>query len=482
MNEVLTSQLHEKCAVDAVSSSNGEVDATTMSFIALGSMQHRGDAASGITSMTYDGQFDGHSGPGLVKDVYTPEILNRLAGSSAIGHNRYPTHGELAHYQPIFDKPMLFALAHNGNLSDTNELELFLRKSRIDTTHLNDSEMMAYAIAQSMRTGKDLSDSIKEIYPMLNGAFSCVASHGDTIAAFRDPLGIRPLNIAEIDGGYMIASETCAFRPNRGKHIGEVAAGELIILQKGEMDSVELAKSNPRFDIFEIVYFSRKNSTQFGESIGTMRRRLGQELAAQFPLKGDYLVTPVPESATPMAEGYAHALGLEYESIIERDRYRGGRSFMQATQAARHKYLDIKLDIIPGSATGRDVIVIDDSIVRNNTAPKVNQLCMEDGAKSVTFLVGSPPIGYPDYSGIDTPKQSKLIASENTPEEIRQQIGCKALGYLSLSRMIAATGQPASAFNLASFTGEYPYEIGSHANDITDSVSLEYLENAWAST
>ncbi len=473
-------ELQEKCAVVGVSTANHEVDASGITYLALDVQKHRGDAASGIASHNSDGQFICHTGPGEVKYVYTPEILGRLAGTAAIGHGRYPTSGGYEeHDQPVTDEALGYALDHNGNLSETSELETFLLGSNIDVPSLNDTEMLTHGIAKHMRAGKDLPDAVEAIFPLLNGSFSCTAIHGDTVVAFRDPLGIRPLSVGAIEDGYMVSSETCGLYPSRAQQLGDVAPGEMIILTKGDMERRQIAKANLKLDIFEIVYFCSPDSELFRESVGQKRYRLGQELADQYPFEGDnYLVVGVPDSAIPIAEGYAHTQKMEHRQVIVKNRSRDGRSFLQRNQEDRQKYLERKFTYVAGAAKGRDVIVIDDSIVRLNTAKAVNQLIGRAGARTVSFLIGSPPIGYPDFSGIDTPDQSRLIAATRTPEEIRQAIGCEFLGYLALGRMVRATGQSDSVFNLASFTGDYPYEIGNHRIDIKDPVSLGYLEES----
>ncbi len=481
VSELLAPEIHDKCAVAGASTSNSEINVTEQVFLALDALQHRGDAGSGLVALTFDGKFDFHRGAGLVKDVYTTEDLEQLAGTSAIGNNRYPTSGKGFHPQPVILDDVKLALGMNGTLSVTDELESFLSASNIHVDDDNDTEMITYGLAQFMRQGMELPDAVERIFPLLKGAFSIVAQHREMVVAFRDHLGIRPYSLAEIQDGFMVSSETCGFYPSHAKFVRDVVPGEMIVMTKGDMESRQIAEPNPKRDIFEDVYFSRIDSEQGGESVGQRRYRMGQELAQQYPLEGDnYLVVGVPESALPIAEGYANTTGLEKRDVLVKHRFRGGRSFQQATQKQRRQYLERKFSYVSGVADNRDVILVDDSIVRLNTARVVKNLLMRAGAKSVTFLVGSPPIGYPDFSGIDTPKQNKLIASHLTPEQIRQKIGCKGLGYLALSRLIRATGQPADVFNLASFTGKYPYEIGSHDKHIRDSVSLDYLENASA--
>ena len=469
------------CAIAGACSHNPEVDAVHRTLSALDATQHRGDASTGIASLSYDNELDVHTHPGLVRHAYPEERIAEMAGSVAIGHNRYPTSGNGNLTQPILMNSLGLAFAHNGTLADTDDLKLLLGKKHVDTKRLNDSGMMAEALAQFMYSGKDAPEAVAELFPYLRGAASCVVQHQDTLVAFRDPLGLRPLSIAEVDGGYMFSSETCGFYQSRSKYVGDVKPGEMVVVQGGQMERHQVMEPDPKFDIFELIYFASPDSEMFGHSVGQIRYQLGQELAKQYPLKGDnYLVVGVPDSGLPIAEGYAHGTGLQKRDVILKHRYWSGRTFMQKNQLERKKYLERKFSYIGEAAVGRDVILVDDSIVRQNTASVITRLMKRAGARSVSFLVGSPPIGYPDFSGIDTPSQRELAASRFTPEEIRQKINCKFLGYLSLSGLINATGQPVDVFNLASFNGDYPYEIGAHGKKITDSVSLKYLEDAWS--
>lgn len=446
----------------------------------LFAMQHRGSEASGIAAQQPDGSLSHHRGEGLVRDVYAPEDMEQLVGSLAIGHNRYSTAGsKCGHEQPVLDAPIGFALAHNGNLPVTDYLETFLRKHNVRTDKLNDSEMKGQATALYIRGGQDMPDAVQLAYPLFRGAFSSVAMHDGVITAFRDPAGIRPLAIGKRDDGYVVASETCGLDIVDATYVREVDPGEMVIITKGGIESRSIAEGSPKLDMFELVYFARPDSVLYGMSVNDFRYRCGQELAAQHPPLVDNadntVVIPVPDTSIPAAEGYAAALGLPHRQAIVKNRYIG-RTFMQPSDAARRAQLRRKHSFVPGSVQGRDAIIIDDSIVRLNTLPRLVQLAQSEGARTVSVLLASPPVRFPDYYGIDTPQQSELAAANLKIEEIRRRIGCDYLGFLGLSRMVSATALPADKFNLSPFNGEYPIGIGYHKQSISMPVSMEFAD------
>ncbi|MGZ6005593.1 MAG: amidophosphoribosyltransferase [Candidatus Saccharimonadales bacterium] len=471
------------CAIGGCSSSHAEFDAAAVMNEAMFYQQHRGDAATGISTMTYDDRFDGNSAEGFVLTAHSPEILARIAGRTAVAHNLWSTDTENPVMQPIWSSDPKFAFVHNGQLSETTELRAYVESFGIDSTYFNDSRLAASAIELTLLAGKKktLDRAIEKVYPMLNGGFACVAMHGHEIAAFRDPGGLRRLELAEVEGGHMVASETVAFRPGVAKYIGEVAGGEMILMQGSDMERVELAPYRPKQDPFEVIYLADRNSQMFGMSVDHMRRRMGAQLAKQFPFTDkEYLVMGVPETGIPIAETYARKLGLEYKSGLNRNRFRPGRSFMQRTAEQQRNTVTGKVTVVPGSVRGRDVIVVEDSFVRFTTAPEINDMLEEEGALSVTMLAASPPQGYPDHSGVNTRRQKDLPAFSKTPEKLRRMVGCDRLGYLALSRLLKALDQPAKRLNLSVFKGKYPYNIGHHADNIRPSVSLDYLEGAYA--
>lgn len=477
----MAGEAKEKCAVAAIVSTEGETIASEMLYKSLLAMQHRGTEASGMATLQADGSLKSHRELGMVHTVYNEQAIRELGGISGIGHNRYSTSGsKLDHPQPFEDKTVGFAFAHNGNLPVTNHLETFLSKHHINPQHLNDSEMAGSAIAQFIREGQDLPDAVQLAYHYFRGAFSCVAVHDGITVAFRDSKGIRPLALGSFEGGHVVASETAGLDILDATYDREISPGEMAIITSDGVEFVNVDEGGEsKLDMFEFVYFARPDSRLYGQSVNEIRRRFGQQLAEQhgsiYDDTKNVLVVPVPDTSIPSSKGYAKHLGLEQDEGIVKNRYIG-RTFMQPTHAARRQQLRAKHNVIPEVVEGRDVILIDDSVVRLNTLPRLVHLVKNAGALSVSVLIASPPVRFPDHYGIDTPKQGELAAANLTVEEMREQMGCEYLGFLSLSRAVEATGRSASEFNLSCFTGEYPIGIGHHKDDITTPISMDYID------
>jgi amidophosphoribosyltransferase len=469
--------LNEKCAVTGIVGSE-EVHAAALAYDTLFAMQHRGSEASGITSQPTDDRMQTHRAPGMVLDVYDQTAITGLAGNVATGHNRYSTSGsKTAHLQPIIDEPLGFSFAHNGNLPETRYLDTFLEHHNLNTRYMNDSERAAAAIALYMRSGHALPDAVELAYPLFRGAFSCVAMHDGLVVAFRDPKGIRPLAYGTFDDGHVVASETCALDTIGALYQREVQPGEMLIMTPDSVTSRQLADPNSKLDMFEFAYFARPDSLLYGQVVNEVRRRFGEQLAEEHPGLAELenpLVVPVPDTSVPAAEGFATTLGLPLTMAIVKNRFIG-RTFMQPDQAARTSQLRRKHNIIGPAVEGRDLIVIDDSIVRLNTIPRLVEIARRAGARSVSVLIASPPVRFPDFYGIDTPSQKNLAAANMTVEQMRQRIDTRYLGYLSLWRMVAATGRSAEDFNLSCFNGEYPIGIGHRKKEVTVPVSMEYV-------
>lgn len=473
----MAGEAREKCAVAAIV---GVEQASALGHEILFALQHRGPEASGMVSLTEDRQMNVHREAGMVPDVYDAESIAKLDGNTIIGHNRYSTSGSKKdHPQPFIDPAIGLAFAHNGNLPITDRLEGHLQAKGIKTDNVNDSEMMGLTIAQNIRNGDDLPEAINRSYPLFRGAFSCVAMHDGMVVAFRDSRGIRPLALGSLASGHVVASETCGLDIIDARYEREVLPGEMVIITKDGIESQQVADGQSKLDMFEFVYFARHDSMLYGQRVNEVRRRFGEKIAEEHPPITDNLdnvvVLPVPDTSVPAAEGYSEQLGLRMRTGIIKNRYIG-RTFMQPTPAIRDTQLKRKHNMIPELVHGKDVIIMDDSIVRLNTIPRLATQAYLHGAKSVMVLIASPPVRFPDYYGIDTPKQSELAAANMTVEEIRKRIGCDYLGYLSLSGMIEATGLSANDFNLSCFTGEYPIGIGRRKEEISAPVSMEFAE------
>ena len=428
-------------------------------------LQHRGQEQTGIASTDGKNIFS-YKHSGLVSQVYTEKIIKKLGGFAALGHNRYSTSRgtDSKHAQPIIFNNK-FAFAHNGNLPSVKALEDFLKNNKILTKGNSDSELMTKAIGFYMGKGMTLSKAVEKVYPLFTGAFSCVALSTKELVAFRDPRGIRPLVVGTNGKETVFASETCGLRTVGAKFLREVLPGELVIVSKNGMESKILAKEDPKFDIFEFVYFSRHDCIMLGQSVYQVRKNFGKILFQEnSKIKLD-IVVPVPETAIPSAIGYSQASGVPFEMALNKNRYIH-RTFIEPTQTNREEKVKMKLTVLRSVITGKRVGIIDDSIVRGTTSQQIVKMFFDSGAKEVHFLVCSAPVKFPDFYGIDTPKQEKLISSQKTIEETRQFLGATSLSFLSIDGMVKATGLPKERFCLSAFNGEYPLPIFEHEKEI----------------
>ncbi|KKW44027.1 MAG: amidophosphoribosyltransferase [Parcubacteria group bacterium GW2011_GWA2_56_21] len=438
--------LGEKCAVFGVYGRG--LDVSRLSFFGLYALQHRGQESAGIA--TADGEtVTLHKGMGLVSQVFNDELIGSLKGHIAVGHNRYSTTGgsKVKHAQPMLaagagslqkisyedPHPSLndsvslcsapddgaIALVHNGNLPTTNALSDFLRSKNIDPSEFSDSRMIVEAIGVRMREGLPLTAAVKDVYPLMTGAFSILIMSRDTLIAVRDHCGIRPLSIAKLNGGYVVASETCAFAPIGAEYLKDVEPGEMVVIDEKGMRSEQLAAPDPKLDIFEFVYFARPDSELLGKSVYEVRKNFGIQLAKEYPLEAD-VVIPVPETAIPSAIGYAQTLGISFEMGLVKNRYIH-RTFITPEQHIREQGVKAKLTALPGVMRGKRAVIFDDSIVRGTTSQQIVKMVFEAGAKEVHFLVASSPVQFPDFYGIDTPRFSTSSFTGVYPIDIRER-------------------------------------------------------------
>jgi amidophosphoribosyltransferase len=463
-------QLHEKCAVFGIIGKKfGEhtgLEAARLTFYGLWALQHRGQESSGIVSS--DGEnLHRHAAPGLVATVYREEDLEQLPGHLAIGHNRYSTSGgtDECYDQPFVERKHNIALGHNGNIPDTTKLEEFLTERGVKLEKLNDTSMMSAAISCYMDDGLDLPAAIKKAWPLFTGAFSVVAMDATRIVAFRDECGIRPLSIATINGhGHVVASETCAFDTIGAKFLRDVEPGEMVVIDDEGIKSEQVVPSQTKLDIFELVYFARPDSMLLGKRVDGIRKNFGRQMAKEFPIKADVIV-PMPESGIPAALGYSQASGIPFEMGLIKNRYIH-RTFIRPTTQLRERDLKMKLNIVTEAIEGQRVVLVDDSIVRGTTMRHLVPMLFEAGAKEVHLLITSPPVRYPDFYGINTPKQTELLAAYMTEEEMRDYFGATSLCYLSYDGMLEATGLSKTGFCTSHFNGVYPISIGQRAEEI----------------
>jgi len=456
------SELKEKCGIVGIYAKNLPV--SKLAFFALFALQHRGQEASGIT--TSNGKLHSHKGAGLVAQAYKERDIENLKGYIGIGHNRYSTSGgsALDHAQPVVNIDNSFALAHNGNLPSVKSLEKFLSSKKALRKGRSDSELIADSINIYIKKGDSLPKSVEKVFPLITGAFSLVMMNKDTLVAVRDAYGMRPLALGRIGKGYVIASETCALHTIGAKFLREVKPGEMIVINGKGIKSIQLAKSNPKHDIFEYVYFARPDSVLNGKLIYEVRKNFGKALAREFKLNVDAIV-PVPDTAVPVSLGYSVASGIPIEMALVKNRY-VHRTFIEPDKKSRRHSVALKLIPLPQVLKGKKIAVIDDSIVRGNTFKRLVKTFFKAGAKEVHLLISSPPIRFPDFYGMDTPDQSELIASRKTVEEIRKFLGATSLNYLSLDGLIESIGLPKEHLSTSCFTGIYPIDLKERKNEV----------------
>ncbi len=464
--EEMSFQLNEKCAIFGVYGK--DLEAARLIFFGLYALQHRGQESTGI-SVSDGKEIKTHKAMGLVTQVYTEHDLKRLTGLIGIGHNRYSTYGGsfFEHTQPATGRKNIVALAHNGNLPEVKKLINFLHENGLakETDGLTDSRLMHLAIECLLEKGLTLEEALKKAFPLFTGAFSLLVMTKDKIAAVRDACGIRPLSLGTINGGgYVFASETCAFDTVGAKNLREVLPGEMVVVGKNGLKSYQLAKPNQKLDIFEFVYFSRPDSEILGKRVYEVRKNLGKELAKEFPIDAD-VVVPVPDSSVPAATGYSIQSKIPLELGLIKNRY-VGRTFIMPDPRLRDRGVKMKLNPIPEVIKGKRIILVDDSIVRGNTTKKLIRLVRNAGATKVHLVISSPPVKFPDFYGIDTPVQKDLIGAYKTVKEIQEFTGADSLYYLSYRGLIKATELSEDVFCTSCFTGDYPIDIGEHKKDI----------------
>lgn len=468
MSAPFSDAFHEECGVFGIF---GHENAAALTALGLHALQHRGQEAAGVVS--FDGtQFHSERHIGLVGDNFTkPAIIERLSGDRAIGHNRYSTTGSpvLRNVQPLFAEFAGggFAVAHNGNLTNARHLQRRLRERGSIFQSTSDTETIIHLIATS--GGKRLIDRVIDALAQVEGAFSLVALSEKKLIGCRDPLGVRPLVLGELDGAPIFASETCALDIIGAELVREVEPGELVVVTTNGIESLKpFERCSSRFCIFEHVYFSRPDSIIGATSVYDVRKRIGAELAREAAVPAD-IVVPVPDSGTPAAIGYAEASGLPFDLGIIRNHY-VGRTFIEPSDAVRHLGVKLKHNANTGVLRGQRVILVDDSIVRGTTSVKIVQMVRDAGASEVHMRIASPPTTGPCYYGVDTPEKEKLLASRMSLEEMRAHIGVDSLAFLTIDGLYRAVGErrrdaARPQYCDACFTGDYPTPITDPAGE-----------------
>ena len=448
--------INEKCAVVGIF---GHEEASKLAYFSLHALQHRGQEAAGISSS--DGKkLHTIKKRGLVMRVFDEAKLKTLSGSSAIGHTRYSTAGDdsILDAQPVFARYDLgeMAIVHNGNLTNAEEVRnKLISKGAIFQTFM-DTENLIHLIAKSEQ--EKLIDRIIDAVKKIEGAFSLVFLSRTKMFAMRDRFGFRPLSLGKLpNGGYIVASETCAFDLVGAEFIRDVKPGELLIFEEGkEPVSIQVLETvTPKHCIFEYVYFARPDSNVFGQSVYQTRKDMGKELSKIDPVEAD-MVIPVPDGGVPSAIGYSQESGIPYEMGIMRNHYIG-RTFIEPTQEMRDLKVKMKLSPMTDIIKGKRVIVVDDSIVRGTTSRRIIRMLKEAGASEVHMRVSSPPTTDPCFYGVDTPDKENLIASRMTNQEICDYIEADSLAYLDEAALLRSVKSSIDEdkYCTACFTGKY---------------------------
>jgi len=461
--------LREECGVFGI---YGHPDAAAITALGMHALQHRGQEAAGIVA--FDGKrFHSERRLGLVGDTFAKrDVIKSLPGSIAVGHVRYSTTGEtiLRNVQPLFAEldGGGFAVAHNGNLTNALSIRRQLVRDGAIMQSTSDTEVMLHLLARSKRPRfiERFIDAIREV----EGAYAFVGLTNKKLVGARDPQGIRPLVLGELDGATILTSETCALDIIGAKFIRDVENGEVIIVsERGAESHKPFPAMAPRPCIFEYIYFARPDSVVGGKSVYQVRRNLGTELARESPANAD-VVVPVPDSGVPAAIGFAQASGMSYELGIIRNHY-VGRTFIEPTQQIRELGVRMKHSANRAAVNGKRIVLIDDSLVRGTTSVKIVRMMREAGAKEVHFRIASPPIKHPDFYGIDTPDRDKLLAATHDLEGMRQYIGADSLSFLSIDGLYRAMGHEKRnperpQYTDHCFTGDYPTPLTDRNGEI----------------
>ncbi len=434
-------------------------EASRITYLGLYALQHRGQESAGI--VTSDGSnLCQEIGMGYVAEVFDDKKLGNLTGESAIGHVRYSTTGEslMVNAQPIVTNSWRgpIALAHNGNLVNSNPLRQKLEEEGAMFQSTTDTEVILHLLARNPK--ESLDQALQDALRCVHGAFSMLLKTPRCLYAIRDPFGFRPLCLGRLGDSFVVASETCAFDLVEAEYVRDVAPGEIVKFEDGQVKSFFLPPA-PRhaFCIFEHVYFSRPDSMVFGRSVHQSRYLMGRRLAREAPTEAD-MVIPVPDSGLTAAVGYADEAGIPFKYGLVRSHY-VGRTFIEPKQEIRHFGVKIKLNPVRELLKNKRVVLIDDSIVRGTTSRKIVHMVRTAGAQEVHFRISSPPTISPCYYGIDTPTHRELIGANKTVEEIREFTGADSLAYLSIEGMKAAVADQ-SSYCSACFDENYPVPLG----------------------
>jgi amidophosphoribosyltransferase len=451
-------RLKEECGVIGIHQPKG-VDCSTLVYYGLYSLQHRGQESAGI-AVSNGETLDYYKDMGLVPDIFNSRKLEKLEGNIGIGHVRYSTTGAslFENAQPLVVnyRGQRISLAHNGNLTNTAVLRRKMEDQGTIFQTTIDTEIIANLIAQNLN-GSDIISAIKSSMKIIEGAYAVVVVSGDKLIGFRDEYGIRPLCIGQMpNGGFVLASESCALDTMGAELIRDVEPGEIIEIDESGLRAYKAEnQKDKKLCVFELVYFSRPDSVIDGKSAQSYRFKSGKVLAKQTPVEADFVIG-VPDSGIPAAIGFSEESGIPYGVGLIKNRY-VGRTFIQPNQAMREQGVRIKLNVLKRNVEGKRVVIIDDSIVRGTTSRRIVTMLRQAGAKEVHFRVSSPPVISPCYYGIDTPTEGELLANSKTIDEIRDYLGADSLDYISVDGLSEAAGK--NFFCKACFNKDYPVKV-----------------------
>ena len=447
--------IHEECGIFGI---HGSKFCASDVYYGLFSLQHRGQESCGIATND-DASIECVKGMGLVSDVLSSDKISNLKGDIAIGHVRYSTAGGSVpeNAQPIvtqYSKGTL-SIAHNGNLTNANELKRELEDKGAIFHTTTDSEVIAYLIAQKRSTSPSVEEAVKEVMGLIKGGYALLVMSPRKLIAARDPFGLKPLVMGKLDDAVIFCSETCALEAVGATFVRDIKPGEIVIVENGDVRSVDSGLKRPmKKCVFEYIYFARPDSVIDGISVASARREAGRILARKHPCDCD-IVIGVPESGIDAALGFAAESGIPYEKGFVKNSY-VGRTFIKPSQEQRQQAVKIKLNPISAVVNGKRVVIIDDSIVRGNTIANQVNMLRNAGATEVHVRISSPPFMHPCYYGTDVPDEDYLIACQHTIPEIRDIIGADSLGYLEPGDLDEMLGGDDFRYCDACFTGNYP--------------------------
>jgi amidophosphoribosyltransferase len=448
--------MHESCGVFGIYAPGINVAQTT--FFALFALQHRGQESAGIAVADGD-RIRHHTCMGLVSQAFTETDIASLQGYIGIGHNRYSTTGSSKpmNAQPIVAESdgLTIAIAHNGNIVNAKPLRNELQQRGYHFNTSSDSEVIANLILAS--PGQNWQKKTEHAMRRLQGAYSLVILTENELIAVRDPFGVRPLCLGTIDGGWCVASESCALDHIGAQFTREVDPGEILVIDSQGVTTVRQESPRKALCIFEYIYFARPDSVIQGKLLYPAREAMGRTLSEEYPVDVDF-VMGVPDSATAAGIGYSHASAIPYCEGLLKNRY-VGRTFIEPEQRIRELGVQLKFNPLSGIIAGKRLVVVDDSIVRGTTTPRVVSMLRKAGASEVHLRICAPPIRHPCFFGVDMATKWELIAARKTIPEIKEHLGADSLGYLSIDGLIRAVDLPRDIFCLACFTGEYPIPV-----------------------